>query len=54
MNLSKSIQIFYKNIIESSPDEESGDDSELMMVAAMLLNKHCPRPVHRARQGTCG
>jgi hypothetical protein len=38
MELSKSIQMFYKNIIESLSDDESDDDSELMMVVAMLLH----------------
>jgi hypothetical protein len=40
MELSKSIQTFYKNVIESSSDEEADDDTELMMAAAMLLHEH--------------
>jgi hypothetical protein len=45
MKLSKTIQMVYKNIIEFSSDEES-DDSELMMVATMLLHEHTSRPVY--------
>jgi hypothetical protein len=47
MELSKSIQMFYKNINESSSGEESEDDSKLLMAAAMLLPEHTSRPVHR-------
>jgi hypothetical protein len=47
MEPSKSIQMFYKNIIESSYDEEADDDTELMMAAAMLLHEHTSRPVFR-------
>jgi hypothetical protein len=47
MELSKSIQTFYKNVIESSSDEEADDDTELMMAAAMLLHEHTLRPVFR-------
>jgi hypothetical protein len=47
MELSKSIQTFYKNVIESSFDEEADDDTELMMAAAMLLHEHTSRPVFR-------
>jgi hypothetical protein len=36
MYLSKSIRMFYKNILESSLDEDSDDDSELMMATTML------------------
>jgi hypothetical protein len=39
--------MFYKNVIKSSLDEKSDDDSELMMVASMLLHKHNSRPLHR-------
>jgi hypothetical protein len=53
MELSKSIQMFYKNVIESASNEESGDDSELLMVAAMLLHEHTSRPVHMLGQGSC-
>jgi hypothetical protein len=49
MELSKSIQTFYKTVIESSLDEESDDDTELMMAAAILLYEHISRPVFRAR-----
>jgi hypothetical protein len=38
MEMRKSIQTFYKTIIESSLDEESNDDTELMMAATMLLD----------------
>jgi hypothetical protein len=38
MDMSKSIQMLYKNIIESLSDEEFDDDSELMMVTTMLLH----------------
>jgi hypothetical protein len=41
----KSIQMFYKTVIESSSDEESDDDTELMMAAAMLLHEHTSWPV---------
>jgi hypothetical protein len=47
MELRKSIQTFYKTVIESSSDEESDDDTELMMAAAMLLHEHTTRPVYR-------
>jgi hypothetical protein len=47
MELSKRIQMFYKNVIESSSDEESNDDSELMIAATMLLYEHTSRPVYR-------
>jgi hypothetical protein len=47
MELSKSIQMFYKNVIESSSDEEADDDTELMMAAAMLHHEHTSRPVFR-------
>jgi hypothetical protein len=47
MELSKSIQIFYKKVIESSSDEESDDDSELMMATSTLLHKHTLRLVYR-------
>jgi hypothetical protein len=47
MELSKSIQTFYKNVIESSSDEKSDDDTELMMDASMLLHEHTSRPVYR-------
>jgi hypothetical protein len=49
MELSKSIQTFYKNVIESSLDEEADDDTELMMAVAMLLHEYTLRPVYRAR-----
>jgi hypothetical protein len=41
--LSKSIQTFYKTVIESSSDKESDDDSELMTTATMLLHEHTLR-----------
>jgi hypothetical protein len=47
MELSKSIQTFYKNVIESSSDKETDDDTELMMAVTMLLREHTSRPVHR-------
>jgi hypothetical protein len=47
MDLSKSIQMFYKNFIESSLNEDSDDDSELMMAAAILLHEHSSKPVHK-------
>jgi hypothetical protein len=47
MELSKSIQTFYKTIIESMLDEEEDDDSELMMAATMLLQEHTSRPVYK-------
>jgi hypothetical protein len=47
MELSKSIQTFYKTVIESSSDEESDDDTELMMATTMLLHEHTSRPVYR-------
>jgi hypothetical protein len=47
MELSKSIQTFYKNVIESSSNEEADDDTELMMAATMLLHEHTSRPVYR-------
>jgi hypothetical protein len=37
MELSKSIQTFYKTIIESSLDEESDNNTELMMAAAIVM-----------------
>jgi hypothetical protein len=40
MELSKSIQMFYKNVIESSSDKEADDDTELIMAAAMLLHEY--------------
>jgi hypothetical protein len=46
MELSKTIQMVYTNVIESSSDKESDDDSELMMVATMLLHEHTSRPVY--------
>jgi hypothetical protein len=46
MELSKSIQMFYKNVIESLSDEESDDDSELIMVVAMILHEHTSRSVN--------
>jgi hypothetical protein len=39
--------MFYKTIIEPSSDEESDDDTELMMAVAMLLHDHTSRPVYR-------
>jgi hypothetical protein len=51
MELSKSIQTFYKTVMESSSDEDSNDDTELMMVARMLLHEHTSRLVYRARSG---
>jgi hypothetical protein len=39
--------MFYKNVIESSSDKESDDDSKLMMASAMLLHEHSSRPLHR-------
>jgi hypothetical protein len=51
MDLSKSIQAFYKTVIESSSDEESDDDTEMMMVAAMLLHEHTSRLVYRGSKG---
>jgi hypothetical protein len=53
MGLSKSIQMFYKNVIDSSPDKKSDDDSELMMAAAMLLHEHTSMPVHRGSVKGC-
>jgi hypothetical protein len=47
MKLSKSIHMFYKNVIESLSDEEADDDTELMMAVAMLLHEHTSRPVYR-------
>jgi hypothetical protein len=47
MELSKSIQTFYKNVIKSSSDKEANDDTEMMMVAAMLLHEHTSRPMYR-------
>jgi hypothetical protein len=47
MELSKSIQTFYKTVIELSSDEVSDDDFELMMAAAMLLHEHTSMPVYR-------
>jgi hypothetical protein len=47
MELSKSIQTFYKNVIESSSDKEADDDTELMMAVAMLFHEHTLRPVFR-------
>jgi hypothetical protein len=47
MELSKSIQTFYKNVIESSSNEEADDDTELMMAATMLRHEHTSRPVYR-------
>jgi hypothetical protein len=49
MDLNKSIQIFYKNIIESLLDGDLDDDSELIMAVTMLLHEHSLRPVHRAQ-----
>jgi hypothetical protein len=48
MELSKSIQTFYKNVTESSLDEEADVDTELMMAAAMLLHEHTSRLVYRS------
>jgi hypothetical protein len=53
MELSKSIQMFYKNVIESLSDEEADDDTELMMVVAMLLHEHTSRPVYRGSVMGC-
>jgi hypothetical protein len=47
MNLSNSIQMFYKNVIESSSDDVRDDDSKLMMATTMLLHEHNSRPLHR-------
>jgi hypothetical protein len=47
MELSKSIQTFYKNFIESSSDEVADNDTELMIAVAMLLHEHTLRPVFR-------
>jgi hypothetical protein len=46
MDLSKSIQIFYKNVIESSLDEDLDDYSELMMATTILLHENGSRPIH--------
>jgi hypothetical protein len=46
MELSKSIQMFYKNVIESSSDGEVDNDTELMMAVAMLLREDTSRPVY--------
>jgi hypothetical protein len=45
MELSKSIQTFYKNVIESLSHKEADDDTELMMAVAMLFHEHTLRPV---------
>jgi hypothetical protein len=45
--LSKSIQTFYNNVIESSSNEEANNDTELMMAASMLLHEHTLRLVYR-------
>jgi hypothetical protein len=47
MELSKSIQMFYKTIVESSSDEESDDDTELMMATTILLHEHILTPMYR-------
>jgi hypothetical protein len=47
MELSKSIQTFYKNFIESSSDEVADNDTELMIAVEMLLHEHTLRPVFR-------
>jgi hypothetical protein len=39
--------MFYKNVVESSSDKESDDDSKLMMATAMLLHEHTSRPVYK-------
>jgi hypothetical protein len=53
MELSKSIQTFYMDIIESSSDKEADDDTELMMAAAMLLHEHTSRPAYRGSVKGC-
>jgi hypothetical protein len=53
MELSKSIQTFDKNVIESSLDEETDDDTKLMMAAALLLHEHTSRPVYRGSVKGC-
>jgi hypothetical protein len=53
MELSKSIETFYKNVIESSSDEEANNDTKLMMVAAMLLHEHTSRSVFRGSVKGC-
>jgi hypothetical protein len=55
MELSKSIQMFYKNVIESSSDEESDDDSELMMATTKLLHEyfHPTKTIFNAQKFRC-
>jgi hypothetical protein len=36
-------EIFYKNVIDISSDDESGVGSEFMMVIATLINEHTKR-----------
>jgi hypothetical protein len=40
MEFSKLIQIFYKNVIESSTDEELDDNFEVLMHAEEQYNGH--------------
>jgi hypothetical protein len=54
MNLSNSIQIFYKNVIESPSDDVWDDDSKLMMATTMLLHELKSRLFTKARSRMCG
>jgi hypothetical protein len=44
MNLNNSVEMFYKSVIESSSDEESDDDFELIMATAALIYEQNSRP----------
>jgi hypothetical protein len=53
MELSKLIRMFYKTGVDSLSDEESDDDTELMMAATILIHEHTSRPVYRGSVKRC-
>jgi hypothetical protein len=46
MNVSSSIDYFYKKVIGTPPDDESNSDTELMMFVAALIHEHNERHSH--------
>jgi hypothetical protein len=51
MELSKSIEFFYKNLIDTSSDDESGGDLELLMVVAQRDAEACAHGLDEATMG---
>ena len=45
---SSSIEFFYKNVVESSSDDDSDGDTEMIMTAASFIYDDMMRPTRRA------